>query len=169
MNIVNILGAVTEVSKTVKTNAMRILDRMGIDYEVVTYEYDEKDLSGLTAADKMGADPDSIFKTLVLRGEKKGIVVCVIPVSKEVNLKGFASAIGDKRVEMIHLRELLGLTGYIRGGCSPIGMKKSYPTFIDSSCLNFEKIGVSGGKRGVQLVISPKDLIRAAKAELFDD
>ena len=107
------------MSKTAKTNAMRILDKAGISYETKEYEYDESDLSGLTAADKMGADPNSIFKTLVLRGEKTGIMVCIIPVNQEINLKGLAAFAKDKRVEMIHLRELLPLTGYMRGAVLP--------------------------------------------------
>ncbi len=152
-----------------KTNAMRILDREKIKYEVRTYEYDEKDLSGTSAAAKLGIEPDRLFKTLVLRGEKRGIVVCIIPVNREINLKSFASQIKDKRTEMIHVKELLGLTGYIRGGCSPIGMKKLYPTFIEKSCLDYEKIGVSGGQRGVQILLAPQDLIKAAKAEIIEN
>lgn len=155
--------------KQTKTNAMRILDREKIKYEVRTYEYDEADLSGTSAAAKLGTDPGRLFKTLVLRGEKRGIVVCIIPVNREINLKAFAARIKDKRTEMIHVKEFLGLTGYIRGGCSPIGMKKQYPTFIEASCLNYETIGVSGGQRGVQIMLAPKDLIKAAKAEIAEN
>lgn len=156
-------------AKIQKTNAMRILDKAGIAYEVKTYDYDERDLSGTTAAEKMGADPDSIFKTLVLKGEKNGIIVCIIPVNQEINLKTLAAAAHDKRVEMIHLKELLGITGYIRGGCPPIGMKKLYPSFIESSCLDYDRIGISGGKRGVQIILSPKDLIEIINASVFEN
>ncbi len=157
------------MSKTAKTNAMRILDKAGISYETKEYEYDESDLSGLTAADKMGADPNSIFKTLVLRGEKTGIMVCIIPVNQEINLKGLAAFAKDKRVEMIHLRELLPLTGYMRGGCSPIGMKKIYPTYIESSCLKYDVIGISGGKRGLQIILSPHDIIKITNTKIFEN
>lgn len=148
---------------------MRILDRAKIKYEVKTYEYDENDLSGTSAAEKMGADPDTIFKTIVLRGEKTGILVCMIPVNHEIHLKSLAAAAKDKRVEMIHLKELLPLTGYIRGGCSPIGMKKLYPSYIESSALKHDKIGVSGGKRGLQILLTPNDLISITKATLFEN
>ncbi|MCD7777502.1 MAG: Cys-tRNA(Pro) deacylase [Clostridiales bacterium] len=157
------------MAKKIKTNAMRILDREKINYEVKTYEYDENDLSGTSAAEKMGVDPNRLFKTLVLRGEKRGIVVCIIPVNREINLKSFAAQIKDKKTEMIHVKELLGLTGYIRGGCSPVGMKKLYPTFIEKSCLDFETIGVSGGQRGVQIILSPSELIKAVKAEIIEN
>ena len=156
-------------SKIQKTNAMRILDRAKIKYEVKTYEYDESDLSGTSAAEKMGADPDTIFKTIVLRGEKTGILVCMIPVNHEIHLKNLAASAKDKRVEMIHLKELLPLTGYIRGGCSPIGMKKLYPSYIESSALKHDKIGVSGGKRGLQILLDPNDLISITKAALFEN
>lgn len=146
---------------------MRILEREKIQYEIKTYDYDEADLSGTTAAKKMGADPNTLFKTLVLRGEKLGIIVCVIPVNQEINLKALAAQAGDKKCEMIHLKELLGLTGYIRGGCSPIGMKKLYPTFLEASALTNPKIGVSGGKRGVQIILSPNDLIKTVNAKIF--
>ncbi|MCD8089988.1 MAG: Cys-tRNA(Pro) deacylase [Clostridiales bacterium] len=157
------------MAKHTKTNAMRILDKEKIKYEVHTYEYDENDLSGTSAAEKLGIDPNRLFKTLVLRGEKKGIVVCIIPVNREINLKAFAAQIKDKRTEMIHVKELLGLTGYIRGGCSPIGMKKQYPTYIEKSCLDYETIGVSGGMRGLQIILDPRDLIKAAKAEIIEN
>ncbi len=157
------------MSKIVKTNAMRILDKAKISYEVKTYDYDESDLSGTTAAEKMGVDPNTIFKTLVLRGEKNGIMVCVIPVNQEIALRSLAAFVKDKKVEMIHLKELLPLTGYMRGGCSPIGMKKAYPTYIEASCLKYDTIGVSGGKRGLQIILAPNDLIKIANAEIFDN
>lgn len=143
-----------------KTNAMRQLDRAKIPYEVQCYDYDETDLSGLHAAQALGMPPEQIFKTLVTRGEKRGVQVFCIPVAANLNLKKAAKISGDKKIEMIHVKDLLGLTGYIRGGCSPIGMKKQYPTFIDQTALGFDRIGVSAGTRGQQLLLSPEDLIR---------
>ena len=142
-----------------KTNAMRLLDRAKISYEVQTYDYDESDLSGLHAAAELGMDPHQVFKTLVTRGERQGIQVFCIPVCCSLDLKKAAKVSGDKKVEMIAVRELLGLTGYMRGGCSPIGMKKQYPTYIDQSALEFDRIGVSAGKRGEQLLLDPSALI----------
>ena len=138
---------------------MRLLDAAGIEYEPGEYEVDENDLSGSHAADKMGVDHDSMYKTLVLKGEKKGYLVCCIPVDEELDLKKVARAAGDKKVEMIPMKDLLPLTGYIRGGCSPIGMKKAYSTVIDESALTQESIMVSAGKIGLQIQISPHDLI----------
>lgn len=142
-----------------KTNAMRLLDRAKISYEVQTYDYDESDLSGLHAAAELGMNPHQVFKTLVTRGERQGIQVFCIPVCCSLDLKKAAKVSGDKKVEMIAVRELLGLTGYMRGGCSPIGMKKQYPTYIDQSALEFARIGVSAGKRGEQLLLDPSALI----------
>lgn len=142
-----------------KTNAMRLLDRAKISYEVQTYDYDESDLSGLHAAAELGMDPRQVFKTLVTRGERQGIQVFCIPVCCSLDLKKATKVSGDKKVEMVAVRELLGLTGYMRGGCSPIGMKKQYPTYIDQSALEFDRIGVSAGKRGVQLLLRPSALI----------
>ena len=142
-----------------KTNAMRLLDGAGIPYRAVEYEYDEKDLGGQHVAAVTGMDPDQVFKTLVARGEKRGILVFCIPVSCELDLKKAAKAAGDKKVEMIHMKELLGLTGYIRGGCSPVGMKKKYPTFMEETALLYEEIAVSGGARGLQMILAPQALI----------
>lgn len=146
------------MAKAVKTNVMRLLDKAKIQYEAKEYPVDEDDLSGSHAADLMGVDHGSMFKTLVLKGEKTGFLVCCIPVDDEVDLKKAAKAAGDKKVEMLPMKELLSTTGYIRGGCSPIGMKKKFPTFIDPSAFQYEKIAVSAGMRGVQVILSPADL-----------
>ena len=142
----------------VKTNVMRLLDAANISYESKEYEVDEKDLSGSHAADMMGADHDTIFKTLVLKGEKTGYLVCCIPVDEELDLKKVAKAAHDKKVELIPMKDLLPLTGYIRGGCSPIGMKKKLPLYIEETAILFDKIAVSAGQRGVQILLSPNDL-----------
>ena len=150
------------------TNAMRLLSQAGIAYETSEYPVDESDLSGVHAAEMLGVDADCVFKTLVVRGERKGICVFVIPVAEELDLKKCAAAMGDKKAEMIHVRELLGLTGYVRGGCSPIGMKKKYPTFIDEIATLFDRIYVSAGLRGQQLIVNPEDL-RAYTDATFAD
>ena len=150
------------------TNAMRLLTQAGIAFDISEYPVDESDLSGVHAAAMLGVDADCVFKTLVVRGERKGICVFVIPVAEELDMKKCASAMGDKKVEMIHVKELLGLTGYVRGGCSPIGMKKKYPTFIDEIATLFERIYVSAGLRGQQLIINPEDL-RAYTGASFAD
>ena len=150
------------------TNAMRLLTQAGIPFETSEYPVDENDLSGVHAAEMLGVDADCVFKTLVVRGERKGICVFVIPVAEELDLKKCAAAMGDKKVEMIHVKELLGLTGYIRGGCSPIGMKKKYPTFIDEIATLFDRVYVSAGLRGQQLIINPEDL-RAYTDATFAD
>lgn len=142
----------------VKTNVMRLLDAAKIPYESKEYEVDEQDLSGSHAADMMGADHDTIFKTLVLKGEKTGYLVCCIPVDEELDLKKVAKAAHDKKVEMIPMKDLLPLTGYIRGGCSPIGMKKKFPLYIEETAVLFDKIAVSAGQRGVQILLAPGDL-----------
>ena len=147
----------------VKTNAMRMLDKGKIEYTTREYEVDEQDLSGSHAADMMGADHGSVFKTLVLKGEKMGYLVCCIPVDGELDLKKVAKAAGDKKVEMISMKDLQGITGYIRGGCSPIGMKKQFPTFIEESARSYSEIVVSGGLRGQQIVLSPLSLIDYVK------
>ena len=142
----------------VKTNVMRLLDAAKIPYESREYEVDEQDLSGSHAADMMGADHDTIFKTLVLKGEKTGYLVCCIPVDEELDLKKVAKAAHDKKVEMIPMKDLLPLTGYIRGVCSPIGMKKKFPLYIEETAILFDKSAVSAGQRGVQILLSPSDL-----------
>ena len=151
-----------------KTNAMRILDKAGIPYETVEYEVDENDLSGMHIAEQTGLDPEMMFKTLVTRGDKRGPIVFCIPVNAELDLKKCARAAGDKRVELIAVKELLGLTGYIRGGCSPIGMKKEFPTYFDETAILFDKITVSAGVRGCQLVLEREKLTDFIKAELCD-
>lgn len=143
----------------VKTNAMRMLDRAGIEYETALYDYDESDLSGVHAAAQIKSiTPEQCFKTLVARGEKNGPVVFCIPVAAELDLKTAAAAAGDKRVELLHVKELPGLTGYIRGGCSPIGMKKKFPVLIDETALLYDRIGISAGQRGMQVILSPNKL-----------
>lgn len=146
------------VDVMVKTNAMRILDKAGIPYATKEYEVDENDLSGSHAADTMGVDHGSVFKTLVLKGGKQGYLVCCIPVDEELDLKKTAKAVGDKKVEMIPVKDLQSVTGYIRGGCSPIGMKKQFPTLIEESAHLFSQIAVSGGLRGHQIILSPEVL-----------
>ena len=149
-----------------KTNAMRMLDKAGILYEVKEYKVDESDLSGTHIAHEVGMAYESVFKTLVARGDKTGVIVMCIPVHKELDLKKTAKVSGNKKVEMVQVKELLGLTGYIRGGCSPIGMKKKYPTFIDESCLSEAKIAVSAGIRGGQILINPRTLCEFTDANV---
>ncbi len=150
------------------TNAMRMLTRAGIGFRVSSYEVDESDLSGVHAAQALGIDPDCMFKTLVARGDKKGLSVFCIPVAEELDLKKAAAITGDKKIEMIHVKELLNLTGYIRGGCSPIGMKKKYPTYIDETAILFDEIYVSAGIRGQQVILNPEDLRGITDAAFAD-
>ena len=150
------------------TNAMRLLKQAKIPFDTSEYDVDESDLSGVHAAAMLGADPDCVFKTLVARGDKKGISVFCIPVAEELDLKKCAAATGDKKLEMIHVKELLGLTGYVRGGCSPIGMKKKYPTWIDETATLFDRVYVSAGLRGQQLIIDPEDLRAFTDARFAD-
>ena len=150
------------------TNAMRMLMKANIPFETSEYAVDESDLSGVHAAHALGVDPDCMFKTLVARGDKKGVSVFCIPVAEELDLKKCAAVTGDKKIEMIHVKELLGLTGYIRGGCSPIGMKKKYPTYIDETAQLCDRIYVSAGMRGQQIILAPDDLLRCVEAEYAD-
>lgn len=150
------------------TNAMRLLRQAGVAFDTSSYEVDESDLSGVHAARELGVEPERVFKTLVARGEKTGINVFVIPVAEELDLKKCAAAAGDKKLEMVHVKELFNLTGYIRGGCSPIGMKKKYPTYIDETCQLFETIYVSAGKRGLQLIIAPEALSEFTGGQMRD-
>ena len=154
--------------KIKKTNAARILDGLGIDYEIKTYEVDENDLSAVHVSEVSGLNIEMIFKTLVARGDKTGIIMAVIGGGDELDLKALARASSNKSVEMIALKELLPLTGYVRGGCSPLGAKKNYPVFVDARALTQEKISVSAGQRGMQIVLSPQDLIRAANATVAE-
>ena len=147
---------------------MRLLEQAGIPFETGAYEVDEDDLSGVHAAEKLGVDVDCVFKTLVARGEKKGLCVFCIPVAAELDLKKCAALTGEKKIEMIHVKELLGLTGYIRGGCSPVGMKKKYPTWIDETAVLFERIYVSAGQRGHQLIVNPEALAAYLEAPFAD-
>lgn len=151
-----------------KTNVMRLLESEKIEYETMEYEVDEDDLSGVHVARQLGQPVEQVFKTLVLKGEKSGYLVCCIPVAEELDLKKVAKTIGDKKVEMIPMRDLLLVTGYIRGGCSPIGMKKIFPTYIDETCELFEIIAISAGIRGAQILLNPKDLIRYTEASTAD-
>lgn len=152
----------------VKTNAMRMLDKAKISYETFEYECSDDDNIGLQIAEQIKViTPGQCFKTLVARGERKGILVFCIPVTEELDLKAAAVCAGDKRVELTHVKELFNLTGYIRGGCSPIGMKKKYPTYIDASAKNYDKIGISGGMRGVQIILNPADLVEFTGAKYY--
>ena len=150
-----------------KTNAARLLEAAGIKFELIPYEYSEDDLSAQSVAAELGEDIDLVFKTLVLRGDRNGIFVCVIPGDFELDLKLAAKISGNKACEMVHVRELLPLTGYIRGGCSPIGMKKAYPTFIHESALLYDFIYISAGQRGLQLKLDPRDLIEYTSAGIY--
>ena len=154
--------------KIEKTNAARLLDKSGISYELIPYEFDENDLAAQHVADSLGQDITRVFKTLVLHGDKTGHLVCVIPGNGEVDLKALAKVSGNKKVEMIAMKDLLAVTGYIRGGCSPVGMKKRFPTYFHSTALDFGTIYVSAGVRGLQLEISPADLIRFTSANVAD-
>lgn len=158
--------------KIEKTNAARLLDKAGISYKLIPYEFDENDLAAQHVAESLGQDITRIFKTLVLHGDKTGHIVCVVPGNTEVGLKALAKVSGNKKVEMIAMKDLLGVTGYIRGGCSPVGMKKRFPTFFHTTALDFETIYVSAGVRGLQIEIAPDDLVRftgGIVADVADD
>jgi len=150
------------------TNVMRLLKQADIPFETAEYEADESDLSGVHAAQMLGIDPDCMFKTPVTRGEKRGIHVFCIPVAQELDLKKCAQAAGEKKIEMIHVKELLPLTGYIRGGCSPIGMKKRFPTTMDETAILFDQIYISAGQRGVQVILNPEQLAAYIGADFAD-
>ena len=149
-----------------KTNVVRFLEANNVQHSTVTYEVDENDLSGITVANKVGVDPEKVFKTLVTRGDKSGIIVFCIPVTEELDLKKAAVASGNKKIEMIKEKELFPLTGYIKGGCSPIGMKKKYPTYIDETAQIFDEIYISAGVRGMQIKVKPDDLIQIVEGRL---
>ena len=155
-----IIFAPAMAKKIEKTNAARLLDKAGISYTLIPYEFDENDLAAQHVADSLGQDIARVFKTLVLHGDKTGHIVCVIPGNGEVDLKALAKVSGNKKVEMIAMKDLLAVTGYIRGGCSPVGMKKRFPTYFHETALSFDTIYVSAGVRGLQVEISPSDLIR---------
>lgn len=154
--------------KIEKTNAARLLDRAKIKYELVPYTVDEDNLAATHVAEELGEDIATVFKTLVLRGDRTGHFVCVIPGDKEVDLKAAAKVSGNKKADLIPMKELLPTTGYIRGGCTPIGMKKPFPTFIHSTCLNYDTIYISAGVRGLQIAINPQDLINFISASITD-
>ena len=154
------------MAKINKTNAARLLDKAKVPYELIPYVVDENDLAATHVAEQLGEDIAQVFKTLVLRGDRQGIFVCVIPGDREVDLKAVAKVSGNKSAEMIHMKELLPTTGYIRGGCSPVGMKKSFPTFIHPTCMDFEHIYISAGVRGLQIKIAPADLVAFTGAEV---
>ena len=149
-----------------KTNAVRLVQQAGIPCREEFYDFDENDLNGNHAAKAIGFPPEQVFKTLVARGPKNGIMVFCIPVCCELDLKKAAKAAGDKSIEMLPVKELLPVTGYIRGGCSPVGMKKKYATYMDEVCLLFEEIAVSAGERGHQMNLPPEDLVRLVDANL---
>ncbi len=154
--------------KTQKTNAVREVERLGIPVRVVEYEVDEEDLSAVHASLTSTVPLERIYKTLVLRadGRAKELLVAVIPGARELDLKKLAVLSGHGKVEMIHMKELFDLTGYIRGGCSPLGMKKKFPTFLDESAMGFDEIAVSAGRRGMQMILAPESLVRATDAKV---
>lgn len=154
--------------KVNKTNAARLLDKANIPYELIAYEVDETDLSATHVADQLGEEVEQVFKTLILHGDKSGYFVCIIPGAEEADLKKAAKASGNKSCEMIPMKDLLSVTGYIRGGCSPIGMKKPFPTYIHQTASDYKSIYISAGQRGVQIRISPADLIHFVKATECD-
>lgn len=151
-----------------KTNAMRLLDKANIPYKPIEYEVDESDLSGMHISKETGISPEIMFKTLVARGDKNGLNVFCIPVNAELDLKKCASCSGNKRVELIHVKELLPLTGYVRGGCSPIGMKKQFPTYIDETAVLFDEITLSAGVRGCQLMLNREKAVEFLHAVVCD-
>lgn len=149
-----------------KTNAARLLDKAEINYELISYEVDESDLSAIHVAKQLNEPIEQLFKTLILKGDKSGYFVCIIPGAEELDLKLAAKVSGNKSCQMILMKDLLSVTGYIRGACSPIGMKKKYPTYIHSTCENFESIYISAGQRGLQIKIAPNDLIKVIEATI---
>ena len=154
--------------KTEKTNAARMLDRAKIAYELVPYEVDETHLDAVHVAEQLGEEVDSVFKTLVLKGDRTGYFVCVVPGDHAVDLKAAARISGNKKVDLIPVKELQPVTGYIRGGCSPIGMKKSFPTYLHATALDHDAIYISAGIRGLQLRLSPNDLISCTGAQIAE-
>jgi len=154
--------------KIQKTNAARLLDKAKIYYQLIPYEVDENDLSAVHVAEQLGEDINQVFKTLVLHGDKSGYFVCIIPGADELDLKKAAKVSGNKKCDLIPMKELLPLTGYIRGACSPIGMKKHFPTYIHQTVDTFDKVYISAGQRGLQIQIAPADLLREIKANIAD-
>ncbi len=154
--------------KISKTNVARLLDKVHVAYELIPYEVDESDLSAVHVAAQLGEEVDRVFKTIVLHGDKSGYFVCVVPGESEIDLKKAAKVSGNKKCELLPMKELLPVTGYIRGGCSPIGMKKHFPTYMHESAGRYDYIYVSAGQRGLQVKLSPVDLLREAQAEYAD-
>ncbi len=152
-----------------KTNAARMLEAAGIAHELIEYEVDESDLSAPHVAQSVGLPAEQVFKTLVVRGDRTGVLLAVIPGDAELNLKALAAASGNKKVELVPLKEVLGLTGYIRGGVSPIGAKKPYPVYLDLRAGNWPRISISAGMRGCQILLAPDDLMRFVDATLFEN
>ncbi len=152
------------MGKTAKTNAARLLDAQKVPYELIPYQVDENDLGAQHIAEQLGEDIQQVFKTLVLKGDKTGHFVCVVPGAEEVDLKLAAKVSGNKKCDLIPMKELLPLTGYVRGGCSPIGMKKAFPTYIHTTAQSYDNVYVSAGLRGLQLKIAPQDLVRMSHA-----
>lgn len=150
-----------------KTNAIRILEQLKITYTIQEYEFDAEHLGAEHVAQQVGFPPDQVFKTLVVKGDRRGIMVACLPGNAELDLKNLAVASGNKKVEMIPVKEIQTLTGYIRGGVSPIGMKKKYPTFLDESALHWDVICISAGARGVQIIMNPQELMKTVDAELI--
>ena len=157
-----------KAQKINKTNAMRQLDAAKIEYDILEYEVDESDLSGTHIADTVGLPYEMVFKTIVTKGDKRGYMVFCIPCHKEIDLKKAASVTGNKRIEPVAVKELLGLTGYIRGGCSPVGMKKKFPTFFDASAASIDKLTVSAGMKGAQLLVERKAIVDYTEATLCE-
>ena len=155
------------MGKEVKTNAVRILERNKVPYELITYECDEF-IDGLHTAEASGAPVEQSYKTLVMQGKSKKYYVFVIPIAEEVDLKKAEKAVDEKSVEMIHVKDLTAITGYVRGGCSPLGMKKSFPTVIDATAEQYDEIYVSGGRIGTSIRLNPQDLARVTNAEFAD-
>ena len=153
--------------KVEKTNAARLLDRAKITYELVPYRVDEEHLAATHVAEELGEDIGSVFKTLVLRGDRTGYFVCVVPADHEVDLKAAARVSGNKKADLIPMKELLPLTGYVHGGCSPVGMKKLFPTYFDATMEGFDEVYVSAGLRGLQIKVNPKELADVVEAK-FD-
>ncbi|PKR83357.1 Cys-tRNA(Pro) deacylase [Heyndrickxia camelliae] len=154
--------------KNTKTNAMRMLENEKIDYSIITYNADDGKIDGISVAEKIGRDTKEVYKTLITQGSSKQYFVFVIPVAEELDLKKAARAVGDKKIEMIPVKDIMKVSGYIRGGCSPIGMKKSFPTFIDSSAKSLEKIIVSGGKIGIQIELTVANLLKMVHGTFGD-
>ncbi len=151
-----------------KTNAARILDEMKIAYRLMEYEVDEEHLDAVHVAGEVGMPAEQVFKTLVVRGDKNGIMFAVIPGNGELDLKALARVSGNKRAELVHLKEVLPLTGYIRGGCSPLGAKKNYPVYLDETCILWDEIAISAGQRGMQIILNAEDLQKATNATVAE-